>query len=135
MNVDNRRFARIPFDAAIHLSMHNFSNENYRGTLRDISLKGAMVALDIPSGQPLPLADQQYELSIQPYQSDLRINMTVDIAYCLTNEAVFGLNIRSFDIESAGHLRRLIEMNLGDDAILQRELQSLIEAMEDEQPN
>jgi hypothetical protein len=38
---------------------------------------------------------------------------------------VVGLHCRHIDIESLAHLRRLIELNLGDPALLERELAAL----------
>lgn len=39
-----------------------------------------------------------------------------------------GVLCRSIDLESITHLRRLIEMNLGDAALVERELAALINA-------
>jgi hypothetical protein len=37
-----------------------------------------------------------------------------------------GLRCREIDIESIAHLRRLVELNLGDEDLLERELSALI---------
>ena len=38
----------------------------------------------------------------------------------------FGLICRNLDIDSATHLRRLVELNLGDPKLLERELSALV---------
>ncbi|EAR10770.1 PilZ domain-containing protein [Reinekea blandensis] len=132
MSIENRRFARIPFDADIRLTLNDSPGNTLHGTLQDISLKGAMIALNSDQQDDYLAADTSAELIIQPEQSTLLLTMTVQVAYCLPEKRIYGLNFVSLDIDTAAHLRRLVEMNLGSDASLQRELQNLIEAMEDE---
>ena len=132
MSIENRRFARIPFDAVIRLTPTDSPNTTLHGTLQDVSLKGAMISLNSDQKDDNLAADASGELIIQPDQSTLLLTMTVQVAYCLPEQRIYGLNFLSLDIDTAAHLRRLVEMNLGDDASLQRELQNLIEAMEAE---
>jgi hypothetical protein len=54
------------------------------------------------------------------------IVMAVSVAH--QGAGRIGLDCTHIDIESAQHLRRLVELNLGDDALLHRELAALIEA-------
>lgn len=132
MTVDHRRFARIPFNAAVRLTLSESTPEPIPGTLQDVSLKGAMICLDHPDTKTTISVGQQTELVIQPEQTDLQMLMTAEVAYCLPERGIYGLNFISLDIESAGHLRRLVEVNLGNDSSLQRELHNLIEAVEAE---
>jgi hypothetical protein len=128
MDTDKRRFERIPFDAKISLEITNRSLEPITGVLEDISLKGALIAVH-PNLPPLKLGDTG-QLTIRPDQGDFELNLTVDIAYALPERHAYGLNLVSLDVESASHLRRLVEVNLGNEESLQRELSNLIEAME-----
>lgn len=130
MTDNKRRFSRIPFDAGITLTLTDDPMHQITGELKDISLKGAMIEIDTVNTDLV--TGREAELMIQPQQSPLQIAMTVEVAYVLSSQNLYGLNITSLDIESAGHLRRLIEVNLGDENILQRELANLIEAMEEE---
>ena len=130
MNTNKRRFQRIPFDAQVRLRLTGAASEPIIGALRDISLKGALIAVS-ESYPPLSVGDVG-ELTITPDQGDIEISLHVDIAYVLSNKHHYGLNIISFDVESAAHLRRLIEVNLGDESSLQRELSNLVDAMEAE---
>jgi hypothetical protein len=130
METEKRRFQRIPFDAKVRLTLTDADREPIIGVLQDISLKGALIAIS-ESYPPLNVGDSG-ELAIVPDQGDFEITLTVDIAYVLSSKHHYGLNIMSFDVESAGHLRRLVEVNLGDEQSLQRELSNLVDAMEEE---
>jgi hypothetical protein len=92
----------------------------------DISLKG--VLLQLPAGQTpqagmpclvkLPLGDGAAD--------DVVIAMAGELAHVEGDHA--GVLCRSIDIESITHLRRLIEINLGDATASERELKALIAA-------
>lgn len=92
----------------------------------DISLKG--VLLQLPAGHPpqvgmpclvkLPLGAGA--------PSDIVISMAGELTH--VEGAHAGVLCRSIDIESITHLRRLIEVNLGDPLASERELKALIAA-------
>ena len=124
MNVEKRRFQRIPFDAVAIIG----TEPAISGILQDISLKGALIALS--KGDRMPLKDSFCEVTIQPNQSDFSIKFNTQVAYVNPNTHTFGVNITKLELDSATHLRRLIEINLGDEAALQRELNNLISTFE-----
>jgi hypothetical protein len=130
MDMEKRRFKRIPFDAKVNLEVTNRTLEPITGLLEDISLKGALITVD-QSLKTLNVGDEG-KLTISPEQGDIEISLTVDVAYSVPTRHAYGLNLISLDVESAGHLRRLVEVNLGNEESLQRELTNLIEAMEKE---
>jgi hypothetical protein len=84
------------------------------------------VLLRLPAGQSaqvgtpclvkLPLGDDA--------TADIVIAMAGELAHVEDDRA--GVLCRSIDIESITHLRRLIEVNLGDPAASERELKALI---------
>jgi hypothetical protein len=86
------------------------------------------VLLQLPPGETpqagmpclvkLPLGDDS--------SGDLVIAMAGELAHVEDGRA--GVLCRSIDIESITHLRRLIEVNLGDPAASERELKALIAA-------
>jgi len=128
---NKRRFQRIPFDAQVRLKLTNKSTESIiTGLLNDISLKGALIA--VADSMPALNVGQTGELTIIPDQGDIQMVLTVEVAYQLTDSLHYGFNVLSFDVDSASHLRRLIEVNLGDESSLKRELGNLVEAMEQE---
>lgn len=130
MTDNKRRFQRIPFEADAVLTPSDAQKSAIAGVLQDISLKGALISVD--EGNQLPGVGLQGSLKIHPDQAEFDLNLTVEVAYALEDSGLYGINILSLDVDSAGHLRRLIEFNLGSDSSLQRELSSLIEAMEAE---
>lgn len=127
MNEEQRRFQRIDFDARIQLDL---GGESFPGVLRDISLKGALVVLG-DTGHPIREGDQGH-LTIRLDEGSVEMKMEVTVAYFHPVRHACGLSIQTMDVETASHLRRLIEVNLGDEDALQRELNNLIDVMESE---
>ncbi|MEP4548405.1 MAG: PilZ domain-containing protein [Saccharospirillum sp.] len=131
MSDNHRRFQRIEFNARIELRLGDPAQPDlYPGILRDISLKGALVVLG-DTGH-IPGVNGTGQLVVQLDQSDVVLTMEVEVSYYHAERHACGLNILSMDVDTASHLRRLVEVNLGDDAALQRELSNLIEVMEAE---
>lgn len=116
---DQRRFTRIAYDSeAVFIT----DKESYDGTLVDVSLKGALMQLDDPS--ITPDLDEAGQLKIVIEGSDISIQMQ---AHCVhVQDGQVGLECDTLDIDSAAHLRRLVEVNLGSDDLLHREVEALI---------
>ncbi|MCP4236208.1 MAG: PilZ domain-containing protein [Aestuariibacter sp.] len=115
---EKRRFSRIPFQSKVLIS-----NEGYSMAcqLIDISLKGILVTL--PANWTAKPGDLiQVELELDP--DDVIINMESTVAHIEKDH--LGLACQHIDIDSISHLRRLVELNIGDPDILQRELSELI---------
>ena len=127
MTKEQRRFQRISFDARVSL---DFGEVQCSGVLRDISLKGALVMLNEGAGHIE--TGQTGELKVRLDQGDVEMQMEVSVAYVHPQRQACGVSILSMDVDTASHLRRLVEVNLGDAEALQRELSKLIEAMEAE---
>lgn len=89
--------------------------------MQDLSLKGALLRL--PRACAVAVGDPCL-LNISLAQMEVGIAMAGEVAH-VEGEHV-GLLCRSIDIESITHLRRLLEINLGDAALLERELKALI---------
>ncbi len=111
-----RRFTRIGFDAAVTL---HAGADYWHCELIDLSLKGALVRL--PADCPGQAGDR-FRLVIA-LDETTRIEMEVEVAHRETDQT--GLACRGLDMNSAAHLRRLIELNLGDARLLERELSAL----------
>lgn len=115
--VEQRRFTRIPFPAVVILRANG---RQWECAVIDISLKGALLSRpatwSAKSGQDINLDVQVAE--------GVRIHMQGVVAHVEADH--IGVTCQHIDLDSAAHLRRLVELNLGDEAQLHRELQALI---------
>lgn len=113
---NQRRFTRIPFDAAAVLARDGHA---WHCELIDLSLKGALV--NKPDGWNGTVSET-YQLTLL-LDEDIRICMDVSVAHI--EEQQIGLACQDIDLDSITHLRRLVELNLGDSNLLERELLAL----------
>ncbi|MCJ0973695.1 PilZ domain-containing protein [Pseudomonas sp. PS1] len=118
---DRRRFQRFAFDAATELVQ---GSRRWRVELHDLSLKGLLVHR--PDGWDAD-ADptQPFEARIR-LADDAEVRMEAEMAH--EDGELIGFVCRHIDVDSISHLRRLVELNLGDEALLERELAALGEA-------
>jgi len=113
---ERRHFSRIEFDG---LCTINYNQVLYQAQLVDICLTGALVQatqlIDISIGQ-------NASLSIE-----LLSTTKIEILATLVKRDVDLLHFRleNIDLESTSHLRRLLELNLGDASLMERELHQL----------
>ena len=113
--MENRRqFSRILFSISAHLEVDEV---RYPVSIHDISLNGALISN--PKESP-ELTGKLGELSFQ--LADGMSNVSMHIAVIHQEEKEMGLRCNAIDIESVTHLRRLVELNLGDEAQLNKEL-------------
>jgi len=114
---ERRSHQRIPFQAEIIMQC---GNEEWSCNLLDISLKGMLVEppdnLDIDTRKPCALALFLGE--------EAAIHARVRITHEMGN-GNWGLQWLHIDIDSLKHLRRLLELNLNDPSLLNRELAEL----------
>ncbi len=114
-----RRFTRIPFHVPAQLE--------YRGgklpcALVNVSLKGALVEL---SEGPAPAKGSTCAVTIDlDPGSGARIRMDGDVAH--QRGLQVGIRCDELDLESVQHLRRILEFNVGDEAVVLRELGELV---------
>ncbi len=115
--MNNRRFSRILFcnEAALEQDQQVFDT-----SVLDLSLKGALISR--PAGWA-GVVGSPGVLRFRLSQSELELVMEVIIAH--THDQTVGLKCERMDIDSASHLRRLLELNLGDADLLSRELSEL----------
>lgn len=118
MTTNRRQFSRIAFHSAAQLIT---AGATYDVVILDLSLKGALIrvpaSVKVKSGENCTLHLRLGEL-------DAAIRMQGATAHC---EGIYtGVAFRNIDLDSATHLRRLVELNLGDPALLERELGALV---------
>ena len=114
---ERRRFQRVLFDAPAQLITPREVRET---AVVDVSFKGVLVRR--PAGwRVLPEEGVLVEIQLEHPESHIRMHAAV--AHIEPDHV--GLQCRHIDIESAAHLRRVVELNLGDDALLARDLSML----------
>jgi hypothetical protein len=113
---NQRHFSRVPFDTPVRMIGAHGSTAVQ---LLNISLKGALVShptdWTIEPGTLLAL-----ELTLVDNE---HIRVNVKVAHTEKNRV--GLYWEHIDLDSMTHLRRLVQLNLGDAAQLDRELAAL----------
>ncbi|WP_175254142.1 MULTISPECIES: PilZ domain-containing protein [Pseudomonas] len=113
---ERRRFQRIAFDAPTVIAQ---GERQWKAALHDISLKGLLIRTPRDwSGDP----DQPFEALVE-LGGEARVKM--EVVLTRTQPYYLGFVCRHIDLESISHLRRLVELNLGDEELLERELAAL----------
>lgn len=116
-HAERRRFVRIAFDAKTELSQ---AGNSWTVTLVDLSLKGLLIVKPQPwKGDPTAPFTAKIHLN-----DDTPVVMEVELVH--DDHDQLGFNCSHIDVDSISHLRRLIELNLGDEAELERELAALL---------
>ncbi|AGE27489.1 PilZ domain-containing protein [Pseudomonas poae] len=115
---DRRRFRRIAFDARTELQQNG---QEWPVQLVDLSLKGLLIQ------RPTPWLGN----GADPFDVDIHLDAETDVRMQvrLTHDdhGQLGFVCEHIDLDSISHLRRLIELNLGDEEELHRELAALLE--------
>lgn len=118
---ERRRFSRISFHRPAELTV---GGRAVPCRVLDLSLKGALLEVDEPLGAAAAL----------PCALDIRldalgvehIRMDGEVVHVEGGHAGFVCD--GIDLESITHLRRFVELNLGDEDALHRELGALVGA-------
>jgi hypothetical protein len=117
---ERRNSSRVVFQAEARIIV---SGQAMPCRLRDLSLKGALIEQDT-SSTPLALGDAcTLELELCEDHSAV-IRMSGEVAHI--EDKVLGVQCREIDLDSITLLRRLLELNLGDSSLLDRELSALV---------
>lgn len=119
-NTDNNRrhFRRVRLDCTTHVEHDDTSIPTQ---LIDVSLRGALIAK--PAGWTGGKPGQRCRLLIELEGNAITIAMECTIAH--VEDDRIGFSCEHIDIDSAAHLRRVVELNLGDPELLNRELSAL----------
>lgn len=116
-----RRFARIFFDARASLRTDALFCTAH---LLDLSLRGALV--EAPSNFTPAIGDRcHFELKLGDEAATIDMETTIAHRENVDGHQRVGLHCHEMDLDSVTHLRRLVELNLGSDALLHRELAAL----------
>lgn len=113
---ESRHFSRIPFHADVQLHFM-LPNAVQAGNLRDISLKGAL----FETLHPVPtFMGKACRLQLILREGGEKITMEGTVVHHEGN--LIGIECKQIDMDSMANLRRLVELNLGDEGLLEREL-------------
>ena len=120
MTDERRHYSRIAFHSPATLV---FTDRTIEVVVLDLPLKGALIRL--PADTSITI-DTVCMLHVQLNEAELndQISMEARITHCEGRYA--GLHCLTIDIDSVTHLRRLVELNLGDPNLLERELSALM---------
>ncbi|WLI05952.1 PilZ domain-containing protein [Pseudomonas sp. FP597] len=116
---DRRCFRRIAIDAKTELRQNG---HEWSVKLNDLSLKGLSIKRPEPwkGNKALPF---EVDIRLDP---KAHIKMQVKLTH--EDDDQLGFVCKEIDLDSISHLRRLIELNLGDQEELERELGALLKA-------
>ncbi len=115
--MEKRNFTRIRLegDALLETEEAIFLSQ-----LLDISLKGALIVRPANCNFTPP---KPCTLRLQLLDSEVVIEMSGHIAHL--HDEMIGICCDQIDLDSITHLRRIVELNLGDSSLLERELAEL----------
>jgi hypothetical protein len=118
---DKRRFTRIPFEAETRITNPE-TGASCSVQLLDISLKGALTTL--PHSWHAQIGNT-YLLELLLAATDTEIKLQMEASLVHAENDHFGFQYQNMDLDTATHLHRLIELNLGDEKLMERELAEL----------
>ncbi|MCX4187224.1 PilZ domain-containing protein [Methylophaga sp. OBS4] len=117
---ERRRFSRIPFEAIAHINTDD--GDLYLNChVLDVSLQGLLIS---KPGQWQSKLGQPCRVDLLLDQGQIVIEMLASVAHI--DEHSIGFECEQIDLDSITHLKRLVELNLGNDALLHRELSALL---------
>jgi len=118
-NANRRNFERFTLNKPVNLTC---DNQVHPARLTDISLRGLL--LTSFNDHRLALG-QRVEIAVMlDEKADCRIDMLGTVAHLAEHR--IGVQALEIDLNSSENLRRLIEVNLGDAALLERELEAML---------
>lgn len=116
----HRRHHRAGFNAPAKLQIDALSIEC---TVVDLSLKGALVHLAVPGSLRVG-AHCALDVVLAPESAQIRMEGAV----AHLEHGCLGMAWDRIDLHSLTHLRRLLALNFGDDAMIERGLAALLKS-------
>jgi hypothetical protein len=116
-----RHFSRIPFHADVQLHFH-LAKEVHTAHLLDISLKGALVEIS----QPISNVYKGKVCRMVLVLNKDGENITMEGKVVHQDALHIGIECQHIDLDSMINLRRLVELNTGDEKLLERELAEVL---------
>lgn len=117
---ERRRFPRFPFHSRAVMRLGNYV---HAGTLLDISYNGALFECPLP-GTVVP-GDKCYLTVLNDGGRRRGLDVRGSVVYA--DSATIGIQFLPLEWNELGGLMRIIELNLGTQELLSRQLGSLLE--------
>lgn len=114
----SRNFERVKYDVAATLEING---RRFESRLVDLSLKGALLQVANPENL---LSGDQGSLNFSLGDDAYQLSMDVEIAH--KESETLGVHCLQIDLDSATHLRRILELYTGDSRIVERELWAML---------
>lgn len=115
---DQRAVHRVHFVTATTL---NLGGKTCAAQLLDISLMGAFIILDEPVAVELG-APGSLTLALGP---EIHLELVGKVARVAMGGERLAMIWDNIDVDSASHLRRLLELNLGDHALIEQDIDAM----------
>jgi len=116
MSKERRQFSRILFDAWAELRQ---GEKSWHAAVIDLSLNGLLV------GEPMDWAIDKSQPLVAAILLDPNATIQMTVLWRHNKNGLIGFECEHIDIDSISNLRRLVELNLGDPVLLERELGAL----------
>ena len=120
MTTEQRHFTRIPFNASV-IVINSRTNKKTMAELLDISFKGLLISK--PKDWQGENGDS-YTVHLELAGEEVQLNL--DVVQVHHEKEHIGFKTEHMDIDTATHLRRIVELNLGNENLLERELSELV---------
>ena len=117
---EKRRFNRIQFDRDAIISVDEL---RLSCSVQDLSLHGALIKLEAPLKLE-PGCSMQLQIPLGN-ESEPQQSLLMQLKLVANRHPLLHCECTSIDLDSMTHLRRIVELNCGDAALLERELSAL----------
>ena len=118
--IQRRRYSRIRFRGA---AIFQAGAGQWPCKVLDLSLRGALIALDAPNIAPNITINTTCLLELR-LGDEICVRMDGHVAHRYGNQ--IGVVCDETDLDSIAHLRRMLALNLGDTSLLEREFSTLL---------
>ncbi|EDK27621.1 PilZ domain-containing protein [Vibrio chagasii] len=115
--IERRQFSRVIYQVPTEISQ---GQVNVSGSVQDLSLHGLLIQCE-----ELEQLNQENPVHVSFKLTNSDINIQLEATIVSTINTSMRLRIEHLDIDSISHLKRLVELNVGDDDLLYREIEHL----------
>ena len=115
--IERRKFSRVVYQADVTLLQ---DDKQWKGSLVDLSLHGLLI--NLTDGEEI---QEESDLNVRFTLNESDIDITAECKLIDRTNNTLRLCINHIDIDSISHLKRLIELNVGNSDMLLRQLSEL----------